>query len=73
MKAQDNRRIVTFTVIDNIGKIEFTNFKLKIHADVRASGIHFYRFETKASLKLEAAISRSVEDIVKMLNHLSGY
>ena len=59
--------------IDNRGKIEFINFELKTDADVRAMWNIFFHFETKVSLELEVAISRSVEDIVKMRKCPSRY
>lgn len=58
---------------DNIRKIEFTNFELKMDADVRVILNTFFYFKIKVSLELEVTISRPVKDIVKMLKHPSGY
>ena len=73
----DNRRIVKLeyrtSSIDNGGKIEFNKFELKTQADVRAMWNTYFRFETKVLLELEATISRSVEDIVKMLKRPPEY
>lgn len=53
--------------IDNGGKIEFNNFELNTDVDVKAMWNTFFRFKTKIMLELEAMISRSIKDIVKML------
>lgn len=59
--------------INNKGKIEFNNYELKTKANVRAMSNSFFRFETKVMIELEATISRSTEDIVKMLKYPPGY
>lgn len=73
----DNRKIVKFEyrspAINNECKIEFNNYELKKDADVRAMSNIFFRFETKDSIEVEARISISVEDIVKILKRLPDY
>ena len=59
--------------IDNRGKIEFNDFELKTDVDVRAMRNTFFRFETKVPLELKATISRSVEDIMKILKRPPEY
>lgn len=53
--------------IDNGGNIEFDNFELKTDADVTTIWNNFFHFEIKLTLELEAMISRSIKDNVKML------
>lgn len=73
----DNRKILKseyrLLSISNESKIEFNNDELKTDADVRAMWNTFFCFETKVSIKLEAMISRPVEDIVKMLKRPPRY
>lgn len=70
---RDNQNIVKFNycspLIDNEGNIEFSKFKLKTQADVRAMWDTFFGFEEKVLLELEVTLQRSVEDILKMCKH----
>lgn len=59
--------------INDVCKIEFNNYELKTDANVRVVWKIFLRFETKVLIKVEATISRSIEDIVKMLKCPHGY
>ncbi|XP_050885549.1 uncharacterized protein LOC127091071 [Lathyrus oleraceus] len=74
---RDNRKIVKLEYrspsIGNRGNIEFNKFELKTQAGVRAMWNTFFRFEIKVLLELEATISRSGEDILKMLRRPPGY
>lgn len=74
---RDNRKIKKVeyrsSSIDNGGKIEFSKFELKTQVDVRVAWKKFFYFEIKVPLMLEATISRSIEDILKMLKRPPGY
>lgn len=74
---RDNRKIVKLKyrspVIGNERKIDFNKFELKTQAGVRAMWNTYFCFETKVPHELEVTISRSIEDILKMLKRASGY
>lgn len=73
----DNRRILKLeyrsSSIDNERKIEFNKFEFKTQTDVRAMWNTYFCFKTKVLLELEATISKSAENIAKMLEHPFGY
>lgn len=74
---RDNRKIKKIEYrspsFGNREKIEFSKFELKTQADVWAMWNTFFRFETKISFELEARISRSIGDILKMLKRPPEY
>lgn len=60
-------------MIYNEDKIEFNNYEFKTDAYVRAMWNTIFCFEIKVLVEVEATISRSIEDILKMLKRPLGY
>lgn len=59
--------------INNDDNIEYNNYELKTDANVRTMLNIFFCFETKVLIELDVTISKTVEDIVKMLKRPPKY
>ncbi|XP_058776680.1 uncharacterized protein LOC131651008 [Vicia villosa] len=72
----DNRKVVKIEYrspsVDKYGKLVFINRELKNDADIQAMWNTFTSFEEKVSIELDVTISRSVDDIIMMFQHLRG-
>lgn len=71
LSYSDTQKIVKLryrsSSIDNEGKIEFNNFKMKKSVDFRAMWNRIFRYEIKVLIEVDVTISRSIEDIMKIL------
>ncbi|XP_058726295.1 uncharacterized protein LOC131597625 [Vicia villosa] len=72
----DNRKVVKIEYrspsVDKDGKLVFINCELKNDSDIWALWNTFTSFEEKVSIELDATISRSVDDIIRMLQRPCG-
>lgn len=69
----DNKKVVKIEYhspsIDNEGKIWFSKFELKMDGDLKLMWSTYHRYETNGLIKVDATITRSVNDIIKILKH----
>ena len=59
--------------VDNEGNLQFMNRELKNDDDLRAMWSTYRSFQEKVSIELDATLSRTVDDIMRMLQHPPGY
>lgn len=59
--------------IDTDGRLKYNFVELKTHEDLTVMWRSFLRRLTKVPIDLDAKISRSVNDIIKMLKRLESY
>ena len=59
--------------IDNEGNLQFMNRELKNGDDLRAMWSAYRSFQEKVSIELDATLSRTVDDIMRMLQRPPEY